>query len=143
MSLHLFLRVTDESRLKQIHEGKRERKEGKMTKNVNTWALWTRTATHIKIRFQVPRQPEQKVGGTALSFHKKKGWMNQKLESRLPGEISITLDMQIINLCFADYTKAFDCVDHNKVWKILKRDGNIRPPYLPPEKSVCRSRSNS
>ena len=23
------------------------------------------------------------------------------------------------------------------------RDGNIRPPYLPPEKSVCRSRSNS
>ena len=28
-------------------------------------------------------------------------------------------------------------------WKILKRDGNTRPPYLPPEKSVCRSRSNS
>ena len=27
-------------------------------------------------------------------------------------------------------------------WKTLK-DGNIRPSYLPPEKSVCRSRSNS
>ena len=25
------------------------------------------------------------------------------------------------------YTKAFDCVDHNKLWKILK-DGNTRPP---------------
>ena len=25
-------------------------------------------------------------------------------------------------------------------WKILKKDGNARPPYLPPEKSVCRSR---
>ena len=25
-----------------------------------------------------------------------------------------------IYLCFIDYTKAFDCVDHNKVWKILK-----------------------
>ena len=24
-----------------------------------------------------------------------------------------------------------------------ERDGNIRPPYLPPEKSVCQSRSNS
>ena len=35
------------------------------------------------------------------------------------------------------------CVDHNKLWKILKRDGNTRPPYLPPEKSVCRSGSNS
>ena len=25
-----------------------------------------------------------------------------------------------IYFCFADYAKAFDCVDHNKVWKILK-----------------------
>ena len=45
--------------------------------------------------------------------------------------------------CFIDYAKAFDCVDHNKLWKILKRDRNNRPPDLPPEKSVCRSRSNS
>ena len=22
--------------------------------------------------------------------------------------------------CFIDYTKAFDCVDHNKLWKIMK-----------------------
>ena len=28
-----------------------------------------------------------------------------------------------IYLCFIDYTKAFDCVDHNKVWKILKEMG--------------------
>ena len=27
-------------------------------------------------------------------------------------------------------------------WKILKRDGNMRSPYLSPEKPVCRSRSN-
>ena len=27
------------------------------------------------------------------------------------------------NLCFIDYTKAFDCVDHNKLWKILKETG--------------------
>ena len=26
-----------------------------------------------------------------------------------------------IYFCFIDYTKAFDCVDHNKLWKILKR----------------------
>ena len=25
------------------------------------------------------------------------------------------------NICFTDYTKAFDCVDHNKLWKFLKR----------------------
>ena len=48
-----------------------------------------------------------------------------------------------IYFCFIDYTKAFDCVDHNKLWKALKEMGITRPPYLPPEKSVCRSRSNS
>ena len=26
-----------------------------------------------------------------------------------------------IYVCFIDYAKAFDCVDHNKLWKILKR----------------------
>ena len=28
-----------------------------------------------------------------------------------------------INFCFIGYAKAFDCVDHNKVWKILKEMG--------------------
>ena len=37
--------------------------------------------------------------------------------------------------CFIDYAKAFDCVDHNKL-ENSSRDGNTRPPYLPPEKSV-------
>ena len=43
---------------------------------------------------------------------------------------------------FIDYTKAFDCVDHNKL-ENSSRDGNTRPPDLFPEKSVCTSRSNS
>ena len=47
-----------------------------------------------------------------------------------------------IYFCFIDYAKAFDCVDHNKLWKIL-RDANTRPPDLPLEKFVCRSGSNS
>ena len=28
-----------------------------------------------------------------------------------------------IYFCFIDYTKAFDCVDHNQLWKILKEMG--------------------
>ena len=28
-----------------------------------------------------------------------------------------------IYFCFIDYTKSFDCVDHNKLWKILKKMG--------------------
>ena len=30
---------------------------------------------------------------------------------------------KIIYFCFTDYAKAFDCVDHNKLWKILKEMG--------------------
>ena len=33
-----------------------------------------------------------------------------------------------IYFCFIDYSKAFDCVDHNKLWKILKDTGI--PDYL-------------
>ena len=33
-----------------------------------------------------------------------------------------------IYFCFIDYVKAFDCVDHNKLWKILKEMGI--PDYL-------------
>ena len=47
-----------------------------------------------------------------------------------------------IYFCFVDYAKGFDCVDHNKL-ENSSRDGNTRPSYLPPEKSVCRSRINS
>ena len=48
-----------------------------------------------------------------------------------------------IYFCFIDYAKASDCVDHSKLWKILLRGENTRPSDWPPEKSVCRSRSNS
>ena len=40
-----------------------------------------------------------------------------------------------IYFCFFDYAKAFDCVDHNKIWKILKRLRGTRPP-------VCESTSS-
>ena len=33
-----------------------------------------------------------------------------------------------IYYCFIDYTKAFDCVDHNKLWKVLKEMG--KPDHL-------------
>ena len=36
-----------------------------------------------------------------------------------------------IYFCHIDYANAFDCVDHNKLWKILQEMGI--PPYLPPK----------
>ena len=44
-----------------------------------------------------------------------------------------------IYFCFIDYAKAFDCVDHNKLWKILQE---MEIPDVPLEKFVCRSSCN-
>ena len=48
-----------------------------------------------------------------------------------------------IYFCFIDYAKAFDCVDHNKLWKILKEMGIqdhltclLRNPYAGQEATV-------
>ena len=47
-----------------------------------------------------------------------------------------------IYFCFTDYTKALDCGSQQTV-ENSERDVNTSPPYLPPEKSVCRSGSNT
>ena len=39
-----------------------------------------------------------------------------------------------IYFCFIDYAKAFDCVDHNKLWKILEEMGI-------PDHLTCLSRN--
>ena len=47
-----------------------------------------------------------------------------------------------IYFCFIDYAKAFDCMDHKKLWKILKEMGI--PDYLTCLlRPICRSGSNS
>ena len=40
-------------------------------------------------------------------------------------------------------SKAFDWVDHNKLWKILQEMANTGSPDLPLEKPICWSGSNS
>ena len=47
-----------------------------------------------------------------------------------------------IYFCLIDYAKAFDHVDHNKL-ENSSRVVNNRPPYLLPEKPVCRTRNNN
>ena len=43
-------------------------------------------------------------------------------EIKMPTFIEKTREFQKnIYFCFIDYAKAFDCVDHNKLWKFLKR----------------------
>ena len=47
-----------------------------------------------------------------------------------------------IYFCFTEYVKAFNSVYPQQTVE-NSRDENTRPPYLLPEKRVCRSRNNS
>ena len=78
----------------------------------------------FKLDLEKAEEPEIKLP-TSIGSLKKQGSSKKK-----------------IYFCFIDYAKAFDCEDHNKL-ENSERDGNTRPPYLPPEESVWRSRSNS
>ena len=74
-------------------------------------------------------------------FRKGRGTRNQIANIRWIIEKAREIKKNIY-FCFIDYAKAFECVDHNKL-ENSERDGNTRPPDLPPEKSVRKSRSNS
>ena len=58
---------------------------------------------------------------------------NQRSNCQHPWIIEKGGNSKKIYFCFIDYAKAFDCVDHNRLWKILKQ---TRPPHLSPEKPV-------
>ena len=45
------------------------------------------------------------------------------LQARIRQWVAIAFSEKNIYFCFIDYAKAFDCVDHNKLWKILKEMG--------------------
>ena len=48
----------------------------------------------------------------------------EEAEIKLPTSVGSSKEFQKnINFCFIDYAKAFDCVDHIKLWKILKEIG--------------------
>ena len=60
----------------------------------------------FKLVLEKAEEPESKLPAPATSSKKKENSKKKK-----------------IYFCFIDCTKAFDCVDHNKLWKILKEMG--------------------
>ena len=70
--------------------------------------MWTENFQIYKLDFKKAEEPEIKLPTSIVSQKKLENSKNNNL------------------LCFIDYAKAFDCVDHNKLWKTLKRDGNTR-----------------
>ena len=87
-------------------------------------STWTVNFQMFKLDLEKAEEPEIKLPTSTGSW--------KTLESSRKTSTSALLT----------YTKAFNCVDHDKL-ENSSRDGNTRPPDLPREKSVCRSRSNS
>ena len=66
--------------------------------------MWTVNYQMFKLVFEKAEEPEIKLPTSAGS------WKKQEFQKN-------------IYFCFIDYAKAFDCVDHNELWKILQEMG--------------------
>ena len=79
----------------------------------------------------------RKLPGIQAGFRQRKGRGTREQITNIRWIIKKAREFQKnIYLCFTDDAEAFDCVDHNKLWKILKEVLNTRPPDLPLEKPV-------
>ena len=82
---------------------------------------------------------EQYVNGelpdVQAGFRKGRGTRDQIANIRWIIEKARELQKNI-HFSFIDYTKAFDCVDHNKLWKILQ-EMRIPPDQLPASWEIC------
>ena len=65
--------------------------------------MWTMNFMMFKLALEKAEAPEIKLSTSVGSSKKTREYQRN------------------IYFCFIDYAKAFDCVDHNKLWKILKR----------------------
>ena len=66
---------------------------------------WTMNSLMFKLVLEKAEEPEIKLPTSAGSWKKQES------------------SRKNIYFCFIDYAKAFDCVDHNKLWKILQEMG--------------------
>ena len=63
----------------------------------------------------------QKLSDVKIGFRQGRGTKNQI--ASIHWIIEKPREFQKIYFCFTDYAKTFNCMDHNKLWKILKEMG--------------------
>ena len=105
--------------------------------------IWHASKVTFKIlQARLQQYVKQEVPDVQAGFRKGRGTRDQIANIYWLIEKAREFQKNIC-FCFIDYTKAFWLCDSQKTVENSSRDGNIRPSYLPPEKPVCRSRSNS
>ena len=89
--------------------------------NYHTNALISH-ASKVMLKFSKPGFKNLELPDVQARFRKGRGTRDQITNIRWIIEKAREFQKNIY-LCFIDYAKAFDCVDHNKLWKILKEMG--------------------
>ena len=74
------------------------------------------------LQTRLKRYVNHELPDVNAGFRKGRGTRDQIANIRWIIEIAREFQKSIY-FCFIDYAKAFDCVDHNKLWKILKEMG--------------------
>ena len=126
----------------RFHSNPKERQCQRMLK-LGTVALISHTSKAMLqiLQARLQQYVNHKLPNVQAGFRKGRG--NRDQIANIPWITEKAREFQQnIYFCFIDYAKAFLCGSQQTV-ENSERDGNIRPPYLPSEKSVCRSRSNS
>uniref|UniRef100_A0A4W2D7I5 RNA-directed DNA polymerase n=1 Tax=Bos indicus x Bos taurus TaxID=30522 RepID=A0A4W2D7I5_BOBOX len=75
----------------------------------------------LKIQAKLQQYVNRELPNIQTGFRKDRGTRDQI--ANIHWIIEKARKFQKIYFCFIDYAKAFDCVDHNKLWKILKEMG--------------------
>ena len=94
------------------------------------------------LQAKLQRDINQELPDVQAGFQEARGTRDQTANIRWIIEKAREFQKNIY-LCFIDYTEAFDCVDHNKLWQALKEMGIpdqltclLRNPYVGQEATV-------
>ena len=97
-------------------------KERQMPKNAQTTAQLHSTLTLVMFKIlqaRLQQYVKHELPDVQAGFRKGRGTRDQIANIHKITEKAKEFQKNIY-FCFIDYAKAFDCVDHNKLWEILK-----------------------
>ena len=103
-----------------FHSNSKERQHQRML-NYSTTAL-TSHARKVILQARLQQYVNRELPDVQAGFRKGRGTRDQIANIHWIIEKAREFQKNIY-FYFIDYTKAFDCVDHNKLWKILKEMG--------------------
>ena len=107
-----------------FHSNPKERQCQRMFKILQI-ALTSHTSQVVLkvLQARLQQNVNRELPDVQAGFRKDRGTRGQIANNRQIIEKAREFQKKTIYFCFIDYAKAFDCVDHHKLWKTLKEKG--------------------